>query len=181
MNENWLDEFCHTHTYSIIVREPVARTMSHVHHFLLVIQGVKGVARDWKLSLIQSNYMTWALAAASNIEEEKTPKHFFPDEDGLQIAASRLMQMDYIIDLSYDDQQCKKQMFDFMGIPVEKEMRHTNTRHTTTADYTANYQPKSVALSNDLDIQLYNFATTLLDFDCLFMRLVSEMKEPSEN
>ena len=38
MNENWLDLFyCEHHTYSIMIREPVARTKSHINHFLNVV------------------------------------------------------------------------------------------------------------------------------------------------
>jgi hypothetical protein len=175
MNENWLDEICHDHTYSIVLRDPVPRTMSHVNNFLRSVANRKdhlADSKNWRLSLIQSNYMTWALSAASEIGKQD-PKHFRPMEEHLQIAKSRLLQMDHIVDLSHQDKQCTKQMFEFMRI--KKKIGHSNS--AKSANYTADFSTTSVTASNTLDIQLYDFATRLLAVDCIFIGLVSEMNE----
>ena len=68
MNENWLDEeLCDgTHTYSILMREPVSRAMSQMNHYNTEFRrqcDTKQEACDWRRALIGSNYITWSLTA----------------------------------------------------------------------------------------------------------------------
>ena len=88
MNENWLDELCPQRTYSMILREPISRAMSHVRHLKVFLQKRKDKTREerpfvvqrsfrtWTLktveerrSLVQSNYMTWALTAYTLVKQ----------------------------------------------------------------------------------------------------------------
>jgi hypothetical protein len=176
MNENWLDEFCLDHIYSIIVREPVSRAMSNIDHFMRfhnLFPRPRWLPefQSWRLSLIQSNYMTWSLSAASEIPKQD-PMHFVPKEEHLQIAMSRLLKMDHIVDLSNQDEQCTTQTFEFMRI--QEITKHSNA---AKGNYTDNYNMTSIAAMNTLDIQLYDFATRLLAVDCIFMRMLSERNE----
>ena len=66
MNENYLDKYCDHRTYSIMIREPVSRAMSHLNHFMEAVawrEDYKYETMNWRLSLVMSNYMVWALSA----------------------------------------------------------------------------------------------------------------------
>ena len=91
MNENWLDDFCDNRLYSMLIREPISRAMSHVNQFLDAL-----AARDhkpfhntkgWRLSLIQSNYMTWSLTAGEL--SDLHPKYFRPTKDHMDNAKKK--------------------------------------------------------------------------------------------
>ena len=63
MNENWFDEFCpdSDRVYSIVIREPVSRAISHVNNLLPFIasHGKESFGIwNWRLNLGQSNYLT---------------------------------------------------------------------------------------------------------------------------
>ena len=75
MNENWLDSYCKHHTYSIVMREPVARTMSHINHFLdaIAARGDEHFAetKNWRLSLKHLKFgayiRKWLIICTSNL------------------------------------------------------------------------------------------------------------------
>ena len=169
MNENWLDSYCKHHTYSIVMREPVARTMSHINHFLdaIAARGDEHFAetKNWRLSLIQWNYMTWALSASREIDMGGS-KRFTPEENHLKFAMKRLMKMDYIIDLNHQDEYCRDYLFQAMKI--KNTIGHSNSGY---AGYADDFPQKSIEATNSLDIELYNFATKLINLDCHFLRL----------
>ena len=71
MNENWLDRFCDHDSYSILMKESVA--LYHEPHQSLfkdvISRGEHFYGTSyWTLSLIQSNYTTWALTVFSDTE-----------------------------------------------------------------------------------------------------------------
>ena len=188
MNENWLDGFCDHHSYSILIREPMARTMSHINHFLnaVVSRGEHFYGTtNWRLSLIQSNYMTWALTAfsAMNTETEtdtdtetqhQHPSAFHPGEEHLPIAMAGNIKMDYIVNLEYPNDTCTSLLLHNMRI--KNKIRHSNSAHV---DYTKEYSRVNIAEMNELDIQLYNFANVLIGVDCTFMGMVNARDELS--
>ena len=67
MNENYLDyPWCtQDRTYSMLIRDPVARTVSHMRHLNKFVK--KGITPKesfgWRSRLAQYDYMTWALSA----------------------------------------------------------------------------------------------------------------------
>jgi|AntRauTorckE5430_2_1112549.scaffolds.fasta_scaffold05051_1 hypothetical protein len=170
MNENWLDYFCDHHTYSILIREPVARTMSHINHFLNAVVSRRGDhfygTTNWRSSLIQANYMTWALTAYT-ADETQHPKLFQPRQEHIPIARSRLMKMDYIVDLSNPDETCRHLLLHYMRI--ESELDNSNSAHS---NYTEGFRRSDIAALNELDMQVYTFAKSLLEIDCRFLSMV---------
>ena len=77
MNENYLDEFCPQRTYSIILREPTTRTISHINHLMKATVSKWTWLREtsninWRLSLVQANYMTWSLSAYPAWKEDSS-------------------------------------------------------------------------------------------------------------
>jgi len=166
----------------------MARTMSHINHFLnaVVSRGEHFYGTtNWRLSLIQPNYMTWALTAFSAMNTEtdtdtdkgtqhQHPSAFHPGEEHLQIAMARIMKMDYIVNLEYPNDTCTSLLLQNMRI--KNEIRHSNSAHV---DYTKEFSRVNVAEMNELDIQLYNFANVLIGVDCTFMGMVNARDELS--
>ena len=94
MNENWLDRFCDHDSYSILMKESVA--LYHEPHQSLfkavVSRGEHFYGTSyWTLSLIQSNYTTWAPTVFSA---------FHLKEEHRQSEMGRIMKMDYIMNWS---------------------------------------------------------------------------------
>ena len=84
------------------------------------------------------------------------------------IAMSRLMKMDYIMDLSHDE-TCGRLLLQYMRI--ESDLDNSNSANF---DYTTEFRQSDVAALNELDIQLYTFAKTLLGVDCKFVSMVHD-------
>jgi hypothetical protein len=174
MNENWLDSFCAHHTYSILLRDPISRTMSHVNHFLNAVASRHDdfyEAKNWRLSLIQFNYMTWAMSASDEIDKNLSNR-FTPDEGHLKIAMKRLMEMDYLIDLSHQNKICRDYLFK-NAIKISSPIGHANSDGSNYGD---DFSHDSFEAMNSLDIELYKFATKLIDVDCLFIATMLDMK-----
>ncbi|KAL7571795.1 hypothetical protein ACA910_002882 [Epithemia clementina (nom. ined.)] len=156
MNENWLDKFCpQQQTHSIILREPVSRAMSHDNH-LTQFDSARG-DMAWRRTLVQSNYMTWSLAAdrfwkagksnytnSSNPEQSKKrqkqlaltaqkspPVYLFrpSNQTHLEEALYRLSQMDFLLDLKHLDESCTQLTLQFMGL-TEPELPRNGTANT---------------------------------------------------
>ena len=164
MNENWFDGFCEGRMYSMLIPEPVSRAVSHVNHFLDAVaarghehfQDTKG----WRLSLAQSNYMTWSLTARSH----DTPRFFRPRAGDLTLAKESLRQMDFLIDLSFPNATCTKSILQLMGI-TSQPLDTTNSYET---DYQVAFDKKLYETVNSLDVALYEYATSLVTVDCAF-------------
>lgn len=167
MNENWLDSLCAHHTYSVLLREPTRRAMSHVNHFLNAVAFRDEhlyETKNWRLSLIQSNYMTWALSASNEIDKN-LPNRFTPDEGHLKIAMERLMEMDYLIDLNHENKICTDYLFK-NAVKISSPIEHANSGGSNYAD---DFSHDTFQVMNSLDIELYKFATKLIDLDCRFI------------
>jgi hypothetical protein len=174
MNENWLDGFCDVgRVYSIIIREPVSRAMSHVNHLLdaVAARGHEHFrnTQGWRLNLAQSNYMTWSLVAHNSSE----PSLFRPRQEHLQEAEETLRKMDFILDLSFPNAECNAVVLQLMGITdSSKGIDRSNSYNN---DYKKSYDVLNYELMNALDIHLYKYATTLIEADCtFFLHLVNQ-------
>lgn len=199
MNENWLDEHVcgDQRTYSIILREPVARSASHLRHLesffeeeeLKKRSGVVASSssssaseslRRARVALGRSNYVTWALTAGVATRDGTTsnPTYFAPAPRHLRTAKERLLRMDYVLDLSYEekDPKCVQRVVNFLG--VQSLGGHANRSDRSPRDYEDKYGGAIITESrmtvlNLLDVQLYDFATTVMDADCEFFELAT--------
>jgi len=170
MNENWHRSFCNHHTYSILLREPVGRTMSHMNHFLEAVDHRKDHflnSKIWRLSLIQSNYMTWSLSVGQQTDQERHHRYFCPSLNDLEVAKTNLLKMDYLLDLGHGDKKCQ-----------ERTLKHLRTNgdlgyiNKATSDYRSEFRREDVAALNALDVSLYQFANDLINLDCRFFELL---------
>lgn len=169
MNENWLDDICDDRIYSVLVREPIRRAISHVNHFLDAVAS-RGHShfkntKGWRLSLIQSNYMTWSFTAGLNMSD-RHPKYFRPTDEHMDKAKRRLEGMDFVIDLSYPNEDCNNIIFELIGISpflMGKSNSYGN-------NYQDKFRQEDYKLMNEFDIDLYAHAHKIIEADCLFFR-----------
>ena len=173
MNENYLDDFCADRSYSVLIREPVKRAMSHINHLLEAVayrDGNLEGTRNWRLSLVQANYLTWSLSAYPAFKKDQSVdiRHYEPRGKDLIIAKRRLMQMDYILDLSHENTSCRVQLLRYLNI--ENEIGHDNSVGGTS--YRHDFREMDLKGMNALDIELYEYATRLIDIDCDFYEKV---------
>jgi hypothetical protein len=179
MNENWFDGFCDSHTYSMLLREPISRSISHVNHYLdaVAARGHEhfGHTKGWRLSMIQSNYMTWSLTASSEYSSSTAsasshPKYFRPVSDHVVHATSTLERMDFLIDMGMANHTCLNNMLYFLGIyespsPGKERVGRSNSYG---ASYKRGFSAEEYRLLNLLDLQVYEHARKLVDVDCDF-------------
>ncbi|GFH52461.1 hypothetical protein CTEN210_08937 [Chaetoceros tenuissimus] len=174
MNENYLDDFCADRSYSVLIREPVKRAMSHTNHFLdFVNKGHMKGTKNMLLSLVQANYLTWSLSVYPAFKKDKSVdvRHYEPSEKDLIIAKRRLMQMDYILDLSHENTSCRAKLLRYLKI--ENEIGHDNSAGGGGgSSYTKDFHKSHLKSMNALDIELYEYATRLIDMDCSFYEIV---------
>ena len=80
----------------------------------------------------------------------------------------RLMEMDYVIDLSHPDETCRN---DFL---LRRSLKINNILHknSTGPDYSADMPQQYIEATNYQDIELYRFATMIIDHDCHFLARV---------
>jgi len=176
MNENYLDDFCADRSYSVLIREPVERAMSHINHLLqFVHMGHKSMkeTKTWRLSLVQANYLTWSLGVYPALKKDHNIdiRHYEPSEKDLIIAKSRLMQMDYILDLSHENSVCQAKLLQYLNIA--NQIGHDNaTGRGGGSSYMKDFHKAHLKSMNALDIELYEYATRLIDMDCDFYEIV---------
>eukprot|EP01083_Nonionella_stella_P236898 831573_1 len=85
--------------------------MSHMNHFLEMVDHRKDHflnSKIWRLSLIQSNYMTWSLSVGHQTDQERHHRYFRPSLNDLEVAKTNLLKMDYLLDLGHDDAKCQE-------------------------------------------------------------------------
>jgi len=166
MNENWLGPLCDDRVYSVLVREPVSRAVSHMNHFLEKWEKENGGkeqferAKGWRLPLMQSNYMTWSLTAGTAASGQD-PRFFRPSGEHLDEARRVLRRLDFAVNLGHPDKICTNAILKLMGIssPVGKGNGRKYEKNSHQADYER---------MNELDLQLYAYANKLLELDCKF-------------
>ena len=103
MNENYLDyPLClNERIYSVVIREPVNRTISqetqlnHLKQIKKFDNDINATLFNARLNLARNNYMTWALAIGSSHVGHKL--YTMPQPKLLEIAKQTLLQMDFII------------------------------------------------------------------------------------
>lgn len=180
MNENWLDGLCPNRVYSIMIREPVSRAISHVNHLLVFI--AKNYSRfkrnrnlmNWRLNLGQSNYLTWSLSAKHAVFNSSTNevlRNFRPKEKDLHFSTQTLRKMDFILNLAFPDDQCTKLILQLMGIG--EEIGINNVGGDTYKD---SFDSEKYELMNSLDIRLYEYANQLIQLDCVFFKKLFNQK-----
>jgi hypothetical protein len=187
MTENALDaHFCDGFTYSALLREPVSHAMSQTNAFLTWIK--EGRKKEppmtiSRLRLASQNYQTWALSAGTDPEmkecyETKPWYDCIPigiQRRHLEIAKSKLVSMDYIVDLAYHDKHCLRKLFTKLKIGNETT-GEVNTKHKTVSTgrigrkYSDYFNNATYTSLNNLDIELYKFAGELMDVDCIFIQ-----------
>lgn len=212
LNENWMDaQLCPDQfVYSMILRDPIGRSMSHLNHFLKFMLRLPGQTNadlvGQRLQLVQSNYMTWSLAAeamiqaSSNDNEVTYPLEFRPTtHEHLQAALDQLERIDFLVDLSYlgvvtvnnRALSCNTAILTTMGIyknwqdglsssRVPKSMREPRMKRTNiaTQNYKKAYNRDEIAHANSLDVALYERALEIIALDCQFFgRLLEQYPE----
>ena len=98
--------------------------------------------------------------------------HFELKQHHLYLAKQRLMQMDYIVDLKYQNQTCQQNLFEYMRI--ENSEGHENAKGI---DYASDFHRKDLLRLNTLDLELYSFSSLLIDLDCEFLGMVTDAKK----
>ena len=211
-NENYLDHpLClDDRLYSVTIREPVSRAISHFEHFLdfIVHNAVNGVRIKYKdageipsqwfgerddhreqarrINLLQSNYMTWSMIAGLHDD----PFDYCPgtEADDLQVAMDVLGSFDFIIGIGVQNLTavCNSNILTLMG------MRNATLGHETLDlqrergdgehNYQHYYRRDKYAQLNDYDVLLYKYSVEIMQADCNFFdKIISEAVERGES
>ena len=167
MNENYLDHPLCTENriYSTILRNPIERVASHERHLLAFGSGREHVQE--RLELVRNNYMVWALSSGTTKHGRRLS--MIPLREHLQIAKNTLLQFDYIFDFTTS---CRNDIIYLMGLPSDEAMPH---------QMKGIGKSKSLRLSQEeyeelnlLDVELYDYAQSVMKVDCDFFSLVRE-------
>eukprot|EP00550_Attheya_septentrionalis_P009853 CAMPEP_0198285552 /NCGR_PEP_ID=MMETSP1449-20131203/4809_1 /TAXON_ID=420275 /ORGANISM="Attheya septentrionalis, Strain CCMP2084" /LENGTH=155 /DNA_ID=CAMNT_0043983005 /DNA_START=925 /DNA_END=1392 /DNA_ORIENTATION=- len=148
--------------------------MSHINQLL---NSFTPRVNNWRILLVQWNYMTWALSAFSEKVKGHSPL-FASEERHLKVAMTRLMEMDYIIDLKHEDNKCREYLLSRV-MKINNPIGHANSHEASgyVKDFTEH--KLFIEANNALDIELYDFASMLIALDCQFIRMMfgSEVDE----
>jgi len=167
MNERWMDyhgdvPFCPSLFYSIIIREPVNRTMSQINHLMYNSGWRIGLTIE-KLQIIEHNYITWSLLAGKS----DSPKNFAPTMDDLPDAKRILSGFDIIFDVS--ESKCNIDLFSIMGLKIDGI-----PRKNAKPEYRQHFSIYDIQQQNTVDSELHKFATGLMRLDCDFIARVAK-------
>jgi len=183
MNENYLDyPLClNERIYSVVIREPVNRTISqetqlnHLKQIKKFDNDINATLFNARLNLARNNYMTWALAIGSSSYgpmEDIHKLYTMPQPKLLEIAKQTLLQMDFIMDpVSQTDVclQAKVSLMMDMDNNTSATLGHENSwGKRPKLHHYHNISREQYAVWNELDIELYRYATSLIELDCLF-------------
>jgi len=207
-NENYLDHpLClNDRLYSVTIREPVSRAISHFEHFLdfMVHNAVNGMRMKYKdageihsqwfgerddhreqarrINLLQSNYMTWSLIAGLHDD----PFDYCPgtEADDLQVAMDVLGSFDFIIGIGVQNLTvaCNSNILTLMGMR-NATLGHELQRESGDGEhnYQHYYRRDKYAQLNDYDVLLYKYSVEMMLADCSFFdRIISEAVEREE-
>lgn len=175
MNENYLDHPLCTQQriYSIVIRNPVDRVMSNERHLL---EFGREHEKE-RLQLIRNNYIVWALSSGTTKHGERLS--ILPQKEHLEIAKETLLQFDYLLDVTLTfSSSCHDDILYLMGLasgdgenpPHEMKGRGKQNNLALTR--------KEYKELNLLDIELYEYAQSVMRVDCEFFSLVrQQMKE----
>jgi len=171
MNENYLDHPLCTHQrmYSIVLRDPADRVMSHERHLLYL----EREEEEERLKLIRNNYIVWALSSGATTEHGKRLS-VVPVREHLEIAKDTLLKFDFLLDLSTlaQNDTCYKNMLDLMGLaPNEQTPPQHDMKGIGTGEEIA-FSREEYRKLNLLDIELYEYAQRIITHDCEFYSVV---------
>lgn len=180
MNENYLDHpLCTRYRiYSIVLRDPVDRVMSNERHLL----ELETEHNKERLQLIRNNYIVWALSSGTTKHGERLS--ILPQKEHLEIAKETLLQFDYILDvadvaLTSSSSSCHDDILYLMGLASgdgenpPHEMKGWGKQNNLTLTRT---EYKELNL---LDIELYEYAQSIMRVDCAFFSLVRQQMHSS--
>ncbi|KAL7552175.1 hypothetical protein ACHAWF_015392 [Thalassiosira exigua] len=177
MNENYLDyPLCmQNRLYSILLRDPLERVISHEDHLRRAYEKLK----RHHVELLQKNYVTWALTASGAPTHHVEKYLFSPKKEHLEIAKDILSRFDFLLNFSSEHKVCMRAVLDLMGfggheLTRENKAKSKEAKHNATLD-----QEKYLNFSL-LDINLFQFGQRLMEADCEFyVRLNSEIRNNS--
>jgi hypothetical protein len=171
MNENYFDyPFCNERTYSIVLRDPVDRAMSHVNHFFEWVSNFGGPVvhkenatkleewyemmqlhlgqnRNGILNMVQSNYMVWSLVAGNHftfgkeIPDSVQVPYLEPTYAHLQEAKSALAKFDFLIDI-FDSslEACTETTFQLIGLTHQTRIQKELSPGLKVDPHKSNYK-----------------------------------------
>ncbi len=176
MNENYLDyPLCtQQRIYSIVIREPVDRAISHEMHLEKFREYYKMTPDTFRkrLSMGRMNYITWALSVDLFDKSGMNKAMIKPGRTiHAEVAMETLSKFDFILEFSRD-KACDAASMHFMGfgdlIPghdsaAVEELKGLHPR-------------KFYEEWNKLDMAVYRYANKLMEVDCeFFARVLNEI------
>jgi len=189
MNENYLDyPLCmQQRLYSILIRDPVDRAISHELHLeALKDNGHHNMHKkifDARLAMARMNYMTWALTA-DLVGDDKDRALEVPTKMHAQMAMDTLSRFDFLLELSVN-LRCDAEILHFMGMGDQVKEPHKNTDAGVAES--EKHPPEKMSIYtewNDLDLEVYHYARRLMKADCDFYHKLLKSgwtnKRPSE-
>lgn len=173
MNENYLDHPLCTQQrlYSIVLRDPVDRVMSHERHLL----NFERENEEERLQLIRNNYIVWALSSGATTEHGKRLS-VVPVREHLEIAKDTLSKFDFLLDLSTlaQNETCYKNMLDLMGLAPNEQTPPGHDMKGIGKGEEIAFSREEYRKMNLLDIELHEYAQRIITHDCEFYSIVKE-------
>ncbi|KAL7468715.1 hypothetical protein ACHAXS_008942 [Conticribra weissflogii] len=168
MDENFLDyPLCMQHRiYSMLIRDPVDRAVSHRSHLdKFKAQGKLGDSYPKRLDLGLHNYFSWALSAGMNNGSKIS---FVPELENLKLAMDTMSRFDFLVDL-FHNSTCNLKILGLMGFSNVTELPNENEKPGETSKPT---DKEKLENFNSLDRKLYEYAMRIVNVDCdFFLRL----------
>lgn len=163
MNENYLDHPLCTREriYSILVRDPVERTMSHERHLLAKRDRMSQRDFEGRLSLARNSYVTWSLSHGL-VGRGTGEVNAVPSREHLEVAKDALLNFDFVMDMT-SGAVCTSQSLKLMGLGADPLGRHNANKG---GDFAAPLDRDQYESLNVLDAELYEFAKKLMQIDC---------------
>ena len=170
MNENYLDHPLCTQEkiYSIVLRDPVDRVMSNERH-LLEFQRVHHKER---VDLIRNNYIVWALSSGTTAHGKRLS--VLPQRKHLEIAKETLLQFDYILDVTTST-SCRVDVLYLMGLASNGDSeKMPHEMKGRGKQWKLALSRKEYEELNLLDIELHEYAQSVMRVDCEFFSRLRE-------
>lgn len=177
MNENYLDHPLCTQQriYSIVLRNPVDRVMSNERHLLEF-----GIEHNKeRLQLIWNNYIVWALSSGTTKHGERLS--ILPQKEHLEIAKETLLQFDYLLDITLTfPSSCHDDILYLMGLASGDGKNPPHEMKGKGKQNNLALTRKEYKELNLLDIELYEYAQSVMRVDCEFFSLVRQQMKKEE-
>ena len=163
MNENYLDyPMCtRERIYSILVRDPVERTLSHERHLLMKRKKMSQHDFEGRLSLAWNSYVTWSLSHGL-LGRGTGEVNGIPTREQLDLAKDALLNFDFVLDMT-SSAVCTSQSLKLMGLGSDPLGRHNSNK---VGEVGARLTRDQYKQKNMLDMELYEFAQKVMQIDC---------------